>query len=417
MGLFDASSLPSGPTSQNISSSSVAGWAQPYINQYLNGAQTLANQGPNQAQQNVYAAAGNLQTPGQFGQGTDLLNQAGQGQLGTTGTALGYGQQGVGIGQTGMNYGMGAGQNYANQATNPNSVGAYMNPYLQQSLAPQLALLNQQQQIGNQGIAAQATGQGAFGGNRATLAQGLNNQGYDLAKQQAIGQGYNNAFNAATQAQQFGANLGLQGAQMGVNSGLQGLQTGLQGVQGAQQGYNGAAQAGTGLGNLGAQQGQYNLNQLTLQNQIANQQYQLPWQNLQNMQGMMSGLPISNQTTQGYQAPPNALSQIGGLATTALGAYGLANKAGLLPSFGSKTPTDTTNPGLGQTTNSAGQVVADPTYANPNANSGIINQDVLTDPSTAGDYSQGIATGGQIKDPSYASGGLVSLALAKALKG
>lgn len=416
MGLFDASSLPSGPTSQNISSSSVAGWAQPYINQYLTQAQTLANQGPNQALQNVYAAAGNLQTPGQFAQGTDLLNQAGQGQLGTTGTALGYGQQGVGIGQTGMNYGMGAGQNYANQATNPNSVGAYMNPYLQQSLAPQLALLNQQQQIGNQGIAAQATGQGAFGGNRATLAQGLNNQGYDLAKQQAIGQGYNNAFNAATQAQQFGANLGLQGAQMGVNSGLQGLQTGLQGVQGAQQGYNGAAQAGTGLGNLGAQQGQYNLNQLTLQNQIANQQYNLPAQNLQFMQGMMSGLPISNQTTQGYQAPPNALSQMAGIGTTVIGGLGALNKAGLLP----KTPTDNTNPGLGQTTNSAGQVVADPTYANPNANSGIINQNVLTDPSTAGDYSQGVATGGHIKNGSvkrYASGGLVSLAIKNALKG
>ena len=35
MGIFDAASLPSGPTSQGITSSSIASWAQPYINQYL----------------------------------------------------------------------------------------------------------------------------------------------------------------------------------------------------------------------------------------------------------------------------------------------------------------------------------------------------------------------------------------------
>ena len=36
---------------------------------------------------------------------------------------------------------------------------------------------------------------------------------------------------------------------------------------------------------------------------------------------MMAGLPISSQTQQTYQAPPNTMSQIAGLGTTALGAY------------------------------------------------------------------------------------------------
>jgi hypothetical protein len=334
--IFGSSALPSSPTGQSVQSGSIQPWAQPYINSYLNRAQQLTtNAQPTDFQKQVWSSAQGMQNPSQFAAGSDLAQQAGQGQLSTAPTALAYGQQGsnigqqgVGIGALGMNYGMNAGQNYAQQATNPYAVGAYMNPYMQQSLAPQLALLNQQQQLGSQDINAKAVGQGAFGGNRATLAQGLNAQNYDLARQKAIGEGYNTAFNQAQQAQQFGANLGLQGAQQGVNaglaglaSGMQGTSLGLQGVQGAQAGYTGANQSAAALGNIGAQQGQYDLSKLQLQNQIANQQYNLPFQNQQYMQGMMAGLPISTQTTQSYQAPPNAFSQAAGLGTTALGAY------------------------------------------------------------------------------------------------
>lgn len=347
MGIFDASSLPSGPTSQSIATSGISPWAQPYINSYLNRAQALTNAGTATPFQNqVYSSAQNMGTPEQFAQGSNLANQAGQGQLSTAPMALNYGEmgtgigsQGIGIGQAGMQYGMNAGQNYAQQATNPYAVGAYMNPYIQQSLAPQLRLLNQQQQLGAQDINAKAVGQGAFGGNRATLAQGLNAQNYDLARQQAIGKGYDTAFQQAQQAQQFGSTLGLQGAMQGTQaglaglaSGMQGVGLGLQGVQGAQQGYTGATQAGAALGNIGSQQGQYELAKIALQNQIANQQYNQPYQNLQFMQGMLSGLPVSQQTTQGFQAPPNALSQIAGLGTTVVGGLGALNKAGAFDS-------------------------------------------------------------------------------------
>lgn len=334
--IFGSSALPSSPTGQSVQSGSIQPWAQPYINSYLNRAQQLTtNAQPTDFQKQVWSSAQGMQTPGQFAAGSDLAQQGGTGQLSTAPMALSYGQQGadigqqgVGIGALGMNYGMNAGQNYANQATNPYAVGAYMNPYIQQSLAPQMALLNQQQALGAQDINAKAVGQGAFGGNRATLAQGLNAQNFDLAKQQAIGQGYNQAFNQAQQAQQFGSTLGLQGAMQGTSAGLAGLASGmqgaglgLQGVQGAQQGYTGATQAGAALGNIGAQQGQYELSKLQLQNQIANQQYNLPFQNQQYMQGMLAGLPISTQTNQTYQAPPNTFSQLAGLGTTGLGAY------------------------------------------------------------------------------------------------
>jgi hypothetical protein len=224
-------------------------------------------------------------------------------------------------------------------------------------------------------------------------------------KQQAIGQGYNEAFKNAQQAQQYGSTLGLQG-----------LNTALQGVNQAQQGYQGATQAGVGLGNIGSQQGQYGLAALGLQNQIANQQYNQPYQNLQFMQGMMSGLPISSQTTQGYQAPPNALSQIGGLGTTALGAYGLADKMGVFKNIKNPftTPSDLENP------------------LKYNPNGGVINSGISypTDGGgyvtsggneiNLGEYSAGAATGGYIRNggvKSYASGGLVTLAINNALKG
>jgi hypothetical protein len=405
MGIFDPQGLPSSPTSQTNTSSGIASWAQPYISNMLTQGQQLANQGSTGFQNQVYGSAANMQTPEQFAQGTNFLNQSGQGMLGTTGTAMGYGQQGAGYGQQGAGYGQqatGAGQQYQNMATDPSQMQQWMNPYVQQALNPQLAILNQQQALAGQGIASKATGQGAFGGNRAALAQGLNQQNYALAQQQAVGQGYSDAFKQAQQAQQFRADLGLRGLQTGIQgaqTGIQGAQAGLQGVDTAQRGYAGATQAGIGLGNIGAQQGQYDINRIGLQNTIANQQYNLPYQRLQFMQGLLQGLPVSTQSQTGYQAGPNALSQMTGLGTTVLGGVGLANKLGAFD--GAKKWWDSpSNSDLNYSLSST---------LTPQA--GNIDWDI-----DAGGYVPE-AKGGQIKDPSYASGGLVSLALAKALKG
>ena len=372
MGIFDPQGLPSSPTSQTNTSSGIAAWAQPYISNMLTQGQQLANQGSTGFQNQVYGDAANMQTPGQFAQGSNLLNQSGAGMLGTTGTAMGYGQQASG-----------AGQEYQSMATDPSQMQQWMNPYVQQALNPQLQLLNQQQALAGQGIASKATGQGAFGGNRAALAQGLNAQNYALANQQAIGQGYSDAFKQAQQAQQFRADLGLRG-----------LNTALQGVDTAQRGYAGATQAGVGLGNLGSQQGQYNLGQLGLQNQIANQQYNLPYQRMQFMQGLLQGLPVSTQSQTGYQSGPNALSQAAGIGTTLLGGAALANKFGAFDNLKNSIP----NISSGMDTLSS--------TLTPQAGNIDWNVDTSME-----------AAGGVIKEKRYASGGLVSLALAKALKG
>lgn len=352
MGLFDPQGLSSSPSTQSTFNSGISSWAQPYVMNYLNQGNALLNQGPSAMQQQVYNSASNMQGPTQFGQGSSLLNQSGAGLLGTTGTALGYGQQASG-----------AGQNYANMATDPSQMQAYMNPYIQQSLAPQLSLLNQQQALAGQGINAKAVGQGAFGGNRATLAQGLNAQNYDLARQQAIGQGYNEAFKNAQQAQQFGSTLGLQG-----------LNTALQGVNQAQQGYQGATQAGVGLGNIGAQQSQSDVARLGLQNTIANQQYNLPYQRLNFMQGLMSGLPVTSQTTTGYTAGQNPYLQ-------GIGA------AGTVASYAPKVL-------------DAGKAVYN-FFKGSGGNNGF--DDISTDDIMSGNF----AEGGEVKH--YASGGIASI--------
>ena len=424
MGIFDPQGIPSSPTTQTNTNTNtgIAAWAQPYVTNYLNKGTELINQGPNAAQQQVYNAAQNLQTPGQFAQGSNYANQAGAGLLGTTGTALGYGAQGAGYGQQATQ----AGQNYANMATDPSQIQAYMSPYIQQSLAPQLQMLNQQQAIAGQGINAKAVGQGAFGGNRATLAQGLNAQNYDLARQQAIGQGYDTAFKNAQQAQQFGSTLGLQGLQTGI----QGAQAGLQGVQGAQQGYQGATQAGSALGNIGSQQSQADVSQLGLQNTIANQQYNLPYQQLNFMQGLMQGLPMTttSASTQGYQAAPNKLAQtVGALGTLGSYAPGMVGAGTDLYKYLSGLKGGPGIPGI--TTGTAGigdQGASSPTmpngsvnpnydaYANPNATAADIaaqNATALQNiPSVT--YSQEIASGGQITGNGvkrYASGGIASI--------
>jgi hypothetical protein len=279
-------------------------------------------------QQSAQQGAYNLTTPGEFNAGSALTGVGGLGALGTAGQMANAGDQ------------------YQQQATSmygPGGVGAYMNPYVAQSLAPQLQQLNQQFGIKGAQEQAAATQAGAFGGSRNALMQGLNQQNQQMAAQQAIAQGYDKAFQQAQQAQQFGANLGLQGQ------------------QGALQGYGQAINAGQGLGQLGsqrlaAQQGilntqstmgaqqqqleQNKINQ-SIQDYATAQQY--PFMQLGMMNAMLRGLPMQNMSTQQYQATPSYLTQGLGAVGTLAGAYkafgqkegGIVNmkEGGTVPSY------------------------------------------------------------------------------------
>jgi len=289
-------------------------------------------------QQQSFQGAGQLQTPGQFGMATGA---AGQGTM----------------------QALGAGQNYQNMATNPYAVGAYMNPYVQQSLAPQLQLLGQQTGIQSAGEQAAATSSGAFGGSREALANSLVQQTGNLAAQQAIGQGYNTAYNNAQQAMQYGAGLGLQGAQAGIAGAGQLGQLGTsqlaaqQGILGLQNTY-GTQQ----------QQNQQNIINQAMQNYQTAQAY--PMQQLTQLKNLAQGLPMTDVTTTEEAPAPTTFGQLTGLGLTGLGAAGAA---------------------------------------------GAFNNPATTNINVSGTQATTSKKGGMIKK--YASGGLVDLSLYNTLKG
>ena len=317
------------PTQTTVQNTNIPDYAQPYVENMLNAAQAqiytpdmtgfnpytpystnpqdyVAGFSP--LQQQAQSTAANMQVPGQYGAATGQTMQD-INQFGRLGQQMGQ-----------------AGNQYAQNATN-GSIGAYMNPYIQQSLAPQLQLANQQ--YGIQGAAQQgaATSAGAFGGSRNALQQGLNQQNQMLAQNQIISQGYNNAFNQAQQAQQFGANLGLQGqqAQAGALASQMGGASQLAGIGGQQL----AAQQG--IANLQNQYGgqqqnqQQNVINQAVQNYATAQQY--PYMQLGQLNAMLRGLPMQQSSTSMYQAAPSTVSQLGGLGIAGLGAAGMYNAA------------------------------------------------------------------------------------------
>jgi hypothetical protein len=142
-------------------------------------------------QRQAQSSAAGLQTPGQFAPATQMAGLSGAGS-------------------------MMAGQNYQNQATDPNSISAYMSPYMQNVVQQQQREANRTYDISatkQQGAATQA---GAFGGSREALMASENerNRNMELANIQATGT--QNAFQNAQQAQQFGATTGLAGYGQGI---------------------------------------------------------------------------------------------------------------------------------------------------------------------------------------------------------
>jgi hypothetical protein len=252
-----------------------------------------------------------------------------------TGQTLGTGMQ---MGALAPQMGM-AGANYGAMATNPYATSAYMNPYLSASLAPQLAEARRQYDITGAQQQSAATRAGGFGGSREALMAAENRRNMGTAMNQMIGQGYNQAFGQAQQAQQFGANLGLQGqqAQLGALQGQLGAANQLAGLGGQQ------LQAQQGIYNLQNQFGQQqqaqqqNIINQAIQNYATEQQY--PFMQLGVLNSMLRGLPMQQSSTQMYQAPPNPINQalslgaLGAGAIGAVGGFGGGQKSGGLTSI------------------------------------------------------------------------------------
>jgi hypothetical protein len=266
------------------------------------------------------------------GYGAQAANMAPQAQmLSRLGTqvgmgGLGYGAQGMQAGQQAAGYGaQGAniGQSVAGMSTDTGAQAAYMSPYIQNALQPQLAEMTRQYDITGAQEKGRATAAGAFGGSRNALMQAENQRNKNMAMNQAIGQGYQSAFQNAQNQMNQAAQLGMQGTQQGITGqqaamqgagvGLSGISSALQGQQAGLQGLNQASQL-YGQGMQGAQTGLQGL-----QGALAGTS--------QGLQGYQAGMQGAQTGLQGLQGAGNLLGQ--GMTGAQVGLQGVgAQQAG-----------------------------------------------------------------------------------------
>jgi Chaperone of endosialidase len=124
------------------------------------------------------------------------------------------------------------------------AMSPYMNAYVQNALAPQIQMQDQQFAQQNQANDAAATSSGAYGDSRAGIQQANTSQQQDIARTGLIGNAYNSAFNTAigAGAQDVSNNLNAQTtnaslSEQSLNRAL-GAATGLEGLGNYQQGIN-----------------------------------------------------------------------------------------------------------------------------------------------------------------------------------
>ena len=213
------------PQSQTVTQTNLPEYARPYFENLLERTQAESYRdytpyegqriaGFTPGQEAVQQEVAGMQTPDQFAPATGMTTAAGLGSLT-------------------------AGQDYAQMATDPSQMQSYMSPYMQNvvDMQKQEAIRDaQKQQLG----ANLERLEGTYGGSRQLLGQleRERNLGSQLANIQAAGS--QKAFEAAQQAQQFGANLGLRGLSQA-------------GQMGAQLGQLGSAEQAANLQRLQAQ--------------------------------------------------------------------------------------------------------------------------------------------------------------------
>ena len=291
------------PTSVQQDTTNIPQWATPYAQQVLGGVfggmgqpgligqgyQPYGRQrtaGFSPMQQQAFESYAGMRVSPELGEAARMASMAGQGS---------------GI----------AGQRYENMATNPYAMGAFMSPYMQNVIQQQKrgAMQDYARQI--PGLQAQGIRSGGRGGTREALLQAEAQRNLQGQLQGIEATGLQNAFQNAQQAQQFGANLGLQGyqQQLAAAGSLGGL-----GMQDYQQ------RMGIGQAQLSAgAQGQ------ALEQDLLNQQYQdfinqqqFPYKQAEFGMGLLRGVPTDATRTM-YQQAPSIFNQIAGPAMMGLG--------------------------------------------------------------------------------------------------
>ncbi len=289
------------PMAGSANMSTLSEYAGPYVTDMLGKAQALSNtpyqtyQGPMTAgesglQNKMFQGLGGLNFPGQLGQSFSSSGAYTPPAMAPNTFAnqpIGMGAGASGTGATGT----GGGQS----TTAPLGVASqYMNPYLQSVLQPQLEELRRQSQINLQPNLAKMTQAGGYGGGRQAIMESEANRNLLQAQNQAIGTGYSNAYDKAMQ-------------QFNTEQGQAKTLAELMGQAGGQQ--RGIEQEG-----ITADYNEF----------LAQRDY--PMKQVQFLQSMLQGLPIST-VSNIPQAQTGSQQAVGGMATV----YQMLQNLGVIP--------------------------------------------------------------------------------------
>ena len=285
-----SSSIPSAGTS---AVSTLSDWAGPYVTNMLGNAAAVANQpyqtyqgpltaGPSDIQNQLFSGIGGLTLPQNYGASMSNAGAYAPPNTNVPTQVQSVSQAANGTQNTTPNL-----NNFGASGDQNSLINQYMNPYLQASLTPQLNMLTQQAQTNEQNDLGKLTSQGAYGGSRQAVLQGMDQNALLANQANMIGQGYNTAYNNALG--QFNAEQ-QQGNQLANTMNTIGQ---------TQQGIN---QAGVTAD----------------YNEFLNQR-NYPMQQLQFEQSMLQGLPTSTVTNTPTQATgiQGLSSAVGGLGTLA----------------------------------------------------------------------------------------------------
>ena len=233
--------------------SSLSNWAGPYVTEMLGRGRALSNE-----DYNAY--------DGTLTAGTTELQDAAFEGLG--GLASSFTD---GVGTTG----------YTPQAFTSENINTYMNPYLMQSLQPQIDEARRQSEIDRIANADRMTRAGSYGGSRQAVLDAENQSAMQRNIANITGQGYNTAFNNAVNQFNKEQDRNMT-AQDSINS--YGM-TGLASLDAA-----GAVQRAIESEGIAADRAQFQ------------EERDYPYKQVQYMQSLLQDLPISAQNYS-YQEP------------------------------------------------------------------------------------------------------------------
>jgi len=277
------------PSSYTGTESSLSNWAGDYVTNMLGKGRALAEEGYNAYTGPLTAGTSELQDEAFSGiAGLNLPTD----QMGATG--------------------------YTPQAFTGDAVSQYMNPYLMQSLQPQIDEARRQSEIDRISNAGRMTRAGAFGGSRQAVLDAQNQEAMQRNIAGITGQGYADAYRSAVDQFNVEQDRGMT-AQDRINE--YGF-TGLGALTDA-----GQIQRDVTSEGIAADRAQFE------------EERDYPFKQVQYMQSLLQGLPIEAQSYS--YAQPSALSE---LASTSGGLSALYDK--LFPNTSKTAPTTSLRPVL-----------------------------------------------------------------------